>query len=126
MEKMSISLSSSLAAFVESYRLNNNCKSRSQVIEQALELLREKALEKAYLEASQEADSIWYLTIGDGLSDTLFVPRSEVEYQQLVSLLDSLIDEVGEDESHPLASMMEVIGVLISDYESAHVPELFS
>lgn len=58
------------------------------------------------------------------LTDTLFVPRNEVEYQRLVDLLDSLIDEVGEDESHPLASMMEVIGVLISDYESAQIPEL--
>ena len=37
------------------------------------------------------------------LSGTLFVPHTESEYQQLVALLDTLIDEVGEDESHPLA-----------------------
>jgi HTH-type transcriptional regulator/antitoxin HigA len=58
------------------------------------------------------------------LSRTLFVPHSESEYQQLVELLDSLIDQVGEDESHPLASMMEVIGILIEKYEDEHVPEL--
>jgi HTH-type transcriptional regulator / antitoxin HigA len=52
------------------------------------------------------------------------VPYTESEYGRLVSLLDSLIDEVGEDESHPLASLMEVLGVLIEKYEDKHVPEL--
>lgn len=46
------------------------------------------------------------------------------EYDQVVALLDSLIDEVGEDESHPLASLMEVLGVLVEKYEDEHVPEL--
>ena len=58
------------------------------------------------------------------LSRTVFFPHTEGEYRQLVELLDSLIDEVGEDESHPLASMMEVIGILIEKYEDEHVPEL--
>ncbi len=39
-------------------------------------------------------------------------------------MLDSLIDQVGEDELHPLASMMDVIGALIENYEAKHVPEL--
>jgi len=39
-------------------------------------------------------------------------------------LLDTLIDEVGEDDSHPLASFMEVVGILIEKYEDEHVPEL--
>lgn len=34
------------------------------------------------------------------------------EYEILVGLLDELIDEVGEDEAHPLASLMEIVGVL--------------
>ena len=42
----------------------------------------------------------------------------------MVALLDSMIDEVGEDESHPLASLMEIVGVLIEKYEDEHVPEL--
>jgi HTH-type transcriptional regulator/antitoxin HigA len=58
------------------------------------------------------------------LSRTLFVPHTESEYQQFVGLLDTLIDEVGEDESHPLASLMEVVGILIEKYEDEHVPEL--
>lgn len=58
------------------------------------------------------------------LNDTLFVPHTETEYQKLVNLLDNLIDEVGEDESHPLASLMEIIGLLIESYESKNIPEL--
>ncbi len=58
------------------------------------------------------------------ITETVFVPRTEPDYQRLVALLDNLIDRVGEDESHPLASMMDVIGVLIENYEAKHVPEL--
>ena len=58
------------------------------------------------------------------LNRVVFVPYEESEYQQLVAILDDLIDEVGENEDHPLASMMEVIGVLIEKYEEEHVPEL--
>ena len=60
------------------------------------------------------------------LAGTVFVPHSEDEYRQLVGLLDRLIDEVGDDESHPLASLMEIVGVLIQNYEDQHVPELIA
>ncbi len=49
---------------------------------------------------------------------------AEAEYNRLVAMLDDLIDEVGEDEMHPLASLMEIIGVLIEHYENINVPEL--
>ena len=58
------------------------------------------------------------------LANKLIVPHTKEEYEQLVTVLDELIDEVGEDESHPLASMMEVIAVLIENYETEHIPEL--
>lgn len=58
------------------------------------------------------------------LAGKIYVPHSDEEYRQLVALLDSMIDEVGEDESHPLASLMEIVGVLIEKYEDEHVPEL--
>jgi HTH-type transcriptional regulator/antitoxin HigA len=54
----------------------------------------------------------------------VYVPHTAEEYQRLVAFLDALIDEVGEEETHPLASLMEVIGVLIERYEEDHVPEL--
>lgn len=53
----------------------------------------------------------------------IFVPTSEAEYAQLVELLDEITDIVRDDESHPLAKMMDVIGVLIEDYEDEHIPE---
>ncbi len=64
------------------------------------------------------------LIVWPQLEPALRVPHSEREYRQLVKLLDQLIDKVGEDEAHPLASLMEVIGVLIEKYENEHVAEL--
>lgn len=60
------------------------------------------------------------------LADSVFVPHSESDYRRLVTLLDRLVDEVGENESYPLASLMEIVGVLIEKYEDEHVPELFA
>lgn len=67
----------------------------------------------------QTAQNVWPM-----LTDVVFVPHAQSEYQRLVEVLDNLIDVVGEDEDHPLASLMEVIGVLIEKYEDEHVPEL--
>jgi HTH-type transcriptional regulator/antitoxin HigA len=58
------------------------------------------------------------------ISRAVRVPRSEDDYQELVQLLDRVTDEVGEDEDHPLASLMDVLGVLIKKYEDEHVAEL--
>ncbi len=58
------------------------------------------------------------------LNEILFIPRCESEYKKLVNLLDNLIDEVGENENHPLASLMEIIGILIENYEEVNIPQL--
>ena len=70
------------------------------------------------LDVSKAADA-W-----SSLADTIFVPHSEAEYKKLVTLLDRLVDEGGENESHPLGSLMEIVGVLIEKYEDEHVQEL--
>ncbi len=67
----------------------------------------------------QTAQNVWPM-----LTEVVFVPHAESEYQRLTEVLDNLIDVVGEDEDHPLASLMEVIGVLIEKYEDEHVREL--
>ena len=67
----------------------------------------------------QQVANVW-----PDVTEVLFVPHTDTEYRRLVAVLDGLIDEVGEDETHPLASLMEVIGVLIEKYEDDHVPEL--
>lgn len=58
------------------------------------------------------------------VSKILYLPHSEKEYQEAVRLLDNLIDTIGEDENHPLASLMEILGILIEKYEDEHVPEI--
>jgi len=50
------------------------------------------------------------------------VPHSEKEYKRLVKILDSLIDEVGNNQNHKLAPAMETIGNLVSHYEEQHYP----
>ena len=57
------------------------------------------------------------------ISTIVSVPRTEEEYDRMVALLDELIDEVGEDEKHPLASLMDTLGTLIEAYEDKHFPE---
>ncbi|MBE9216791.1 CopG family transcriptional regulator [Plectonema cf. radiosum LEGE 06105] len=68
-EKLSISLSTYLVQFIEQYKTNHQCKSRSQVIEEALELLRNRELEEAYKQVSDEVDTIWDTVVGDGLTN---------------------------------------------------------
>jgi len=58
------------------------------------------------------------------LSRALHVPHTDAEYRALLDLLDHLTDAVGEDENHSLASLMDVLGVLIEKYEDEHVPAL--
>ena len=58
------------------------------------------------------------------ISRAVRVPHTDADYRDLVQLLDRLTDEVGEDKNHPLASLMDVLGVLIEKYEDEHVPEL--
>ena len=58
------------------------------------------------------------------VSKILYFPHTEKEYEEAVHLLDNLIDTVGEDENHPLVSLMEILGVLIEKYEDEHVPEI--
>lgn len=58
------------------------------------------------------------------VSKFLYYPHDKEEYEEAVYTLDNLIDTVGEDENHPLASLMEILGVLIEKYEDEHVPEI--
>ena len=59
-----------------------------------------------------------------GIQNVFSVPHNQKEYNRLVNLLDGVIDEVGENESHPLASLMETLGSLIESYEAQNTPEI--
>jgi HTH-type transcriptional regulator/antitoxin HigA len=47
--------------------------------------------------------------------------RSEADYNKAVEILNQLLDEVGDNESHPLFNFLEVLGTLIESYEEDHV-----
>ena len=47
--------------------------------------------------------------------------HSEEDYRRAVQVLDQLLDEVGENERHPLFEFLEVLGTLIESYEEDHV-----
>jgi len=58
------------------------------------------------------------------IQDIFSVPHNEKDRKKLVVLLDALIDEVGNNESHPLSSLMETLGSLIETYEAHTIPEM--
>ncbi len=60
------------------------------------------------------------------VKDILSVPHSEKQYKRLVKILDVLIDEIGENERHPLAPLLETIGNLIESYETDNLTEFKS
>ena len=62
--------------------------------------------------------------IWPGIQSIFSVPHNQNEYNRLVHILDGLIDEVGENESHPLVSLMETLGSLIEAYEVQNIPEI--
>ena len=49
-------------------------------------------------------------------------PTSEDDYDALVSALDELLDIVGDDETHPLASLASHMGDLIEAYDDEQRP----
>ena len=50
--------------------------------------------------------------------------RNERDYARMHALMEQLLDVVGEDEEHPLADLLDVIGVLVAQYEDENTPGL--
>jgi len=46
--------------------------------------------------------------------------HSEMEYDRMVALMNLLLDVAGDDEDHPLSSLLELAGDLVSRYEQEH------
>jgi antitoxin ParD1/3/4 len=71
--KLSVTIEPTLLDFLERYQASYARKTKSAVVEEALALLRERELERAYREAAQEwlenPDApLWESTAGDGLA----------------------------------------------------------
>jgi Predicted transcription regulator containing HTH domain len=48
--------------------------------------------------------------------------RNEQEYEQAVKRLNTLLDEIGADERHPLYGLLDTLGTLIEAYEEKRHP----
>ena len=48
--------------------------------------------------------------------------RTKKDYTRAVEMLDAILDEVGEDEKHPMAELADALSVFIEKYEVEHVP----
>lgn len=44
------------------------------------------------------------------------------QYERTVKLMNSLIDVVGQNERHPLAGLLDLVGELVANYESRVLP----
>ncbi|WP_347903525.1 transcriptional regulator [Pseudomonas purpurea] len=56
------------------------------------------------------------------ISPLLHKPTNEADYDLLVKALDELLELVGEDESNPLMSLVDIIGDWIEAYDHEHRP----
>jgi len=45
--------------------------------------------------------------------------RTAKDYARAVEVLDAIIDEIGEDETHPMAELADALSVFIDCYEAA-------
>ena len=56
----------------------------------------------------------------------LLTIRDEREYDLAVERLNSLLDEIGTDERHPLYGLLDTLGTLIRAYEEEHysIPQI--
>lgn len=47
--------------------------------------------------------------------------RTKGDYARAVGILDAILDEIGEDEKHPMAELADALSVFIERYEAEHV-----
>ena len=50
-------------------------------------------------------------------------PETEQQCERMIELLNTLLDEVGENQEHPLYPLIETLGTLIEEYETRTLPE---
>ena len=48
--------------------------------------------------------------------------RDEAHYARMTEMLESLLDEAGGDERHPIMGLVDIVGDLIEDYEAEQYP----
>ena len=51
----------------------------------------------------------------------LGVLRTKKDYEKAVKTLDAILDEIGENESHPLAELADALSLFIENFENEHI-----
>lgn len=46
--------------------------------------------------------------------------HSEADLERMVVMMNSLLDDVGDNEDHPMSSLLDLVSDLVSRYEQAH------
>ena len=49
-------------------------------------------------------------------------PKNDAQLDKLIDFSDNLMNEIGEDDDHPLWGMLDTIGSLIAEYEAENIP----
>lgn len=68
-------------------------------------------------QSMQEAIKHWRY-----VAPLLTAPTTKAQYKTLSDALDELLDQIGDDEKHPLTALVERMGDLIAAYEAVHYP----
>ena len=56
------------------------------------------------------------------VSPVLRKPKNEDDYDMLVRALDELLEMTGDDETHPLMSLVDILGDWIEEWDNKHHP----
>jgi HTH-type transcriptional regulator/antitoxin HigA len=46
--------------------------------------------------------------------------HTKQDYENAIAVLNRLLDEVGDNEKHPLFGFLEILGIVIENYETEH------
>lgn len=46
--------------------------------------------------------------------------HTEADFERMLVLMNSLLDDVGDNEDHPLSSLLDLVSDLVSRYEQVH------
>ena len=102
-----------------------------EILMPSSEQIKASEQEQVELDPYPESDYQWLVEVLEALSDIVsqnvnndFAALTETDYEQLDAVLKELIYIVGDDEKHPLAPLMDFIGILTTKYENKHFPKL--
>src|ERR1700679_1782126 len=48
--------------------------------------------------------------------------QDEQHYGEIIELMNSLLDRIGDNESHPLVGLLDVVAGLVREYEEDEIP----